>query len=201
MNKIMALCAAALFVFVSTSAQARSHHHHHRHNVASAGSFHIDCDHQGCHKVFASRQHREMARYVEITRPEPSRRVYDGNDNRAQYAEQVIPHPAGCAWRAFCGCGASVEIFGHPVRELYLAANWRKFPSASPAPGMAAWRNGHVFIIRSVNGDGTVVAIDHNSGGHLSRIHTVSLRGMHVVNPRGAMQHAAYQPNTRVSWQ
>lgn len=97
----------------------------------------------------------------------------------------LIPHPIGCPRTRYCGCGASVEVFGRPIKGLFLAAAWRKFPSAQPAPGMAAWRYGHVFIIQSVNGDGTVVAIDHNSGGHRSRIHTVSLRGYHVVNPHG----------------
>jgi len=67
----------------------------------------------------------------------------------------------------------------------FLAANWRRFPPASPAPGRVAWRYGHVFYIEAVHGDGTVTAYDPNSGGHLTRIHRVSLRGYHVVDPRG----------------
>lgn len=96
---------------------------------------------------------------------------------------QVVSHPSGCPHTAFCGCGASVEVFGHPVRDLYLAANWFRFPHASPASGMVAVRNHHVFVIRSVNSDGTVVAYDANSGGHQTRVHTVSLSGYSVRNP------------------
>jgi len=99
--------------------------------------------------------------------------------------DRVVPHPAGCPRIAFCGCGASVRIFGHPVRDLYLAANWGRFPRANPAPGMAAYRNHHVFVIEQVNGDGTVVAYDANSGGHATRIHTISLHGYRVVDPNG----------------
>jgi hypothetical protein len=97
---------------------------------------------------------------------------------------QIVSHPSGCSWRAFCGCGVSVRVFGHPVRDLFLAANWRRFKSAFAAAGMVAWRYGHVFYIEAVNGDGTVRAYDPNSGGHLTRIHDVSLRGYHVVDPR-----------------
>ena len=87
---------------------------------------------------------------------------------------------------AYCGCSASLRVFGRIIPELNLAANWRRFPAAIAAAGMAAWRYGHVFIIESVNGDGTVVAHDGNSGHGLTRIHTVSLRGYHVVNPHGS---------------
>ena len=99
--------------------------------------------------------------------------------------EHYLSHPGGCPHSAFCGCGASVRIFGHPVRSLYLAANWLRYPRATPSPGMVAARHGHVFVIERVNGDGTVVASDYNSGGHMSRMHTVSLRGYVVVNPHG----------------
>ena len=70
---------------------------------------------------------------------------------------------------------------------------------------MVAVRNHHVFVIRSVNGDGTVVAYDANSGGHLTRVHTVSLSGYSVRNPhaegfsreprslRGRVHVAAYE--------
>lgn len=112
---------------------------------------------------------------------------------RRQYAPQsyeIADHiiggrPSGCPYR-YCGCSASLRVFGRIIADLNLAANWRKFPSASPGPGMAAWRWGHVFIIESVNSDGTVIAHDGNSGGGLTRMHTVSLRGYHIVNPTGA---------------
>lgn len=94
-----------------------------------------------------------------------------------------LPHPAGCPETSFCGCGVSVRVFGHPVRELYLAANWRRFPSAEPASGMVAWRWGHVFYIVKMIGRGKVIAYDPNSGGHRTRIHVRALAGYRIVNP------------------
>lgn len=99
--------------------------------------------------------------------------------------QAILPHPAGCPRRAFCGCGAAVEVFGKPVRSLWLAANWLRFPRAAPAPGMVAARRGHVFVIREVLGDGKVLAYDANSGGHKTRLHVRSLAGFAVVNPNG----------------
>ncbi len=98
----------------------------------------------------------------------------------------IVSHPAGCPHTAFCGCGAALEVFGKNIRELWLAANWFRFPRAAPAPGMVAVRQHHVFVIREVHDDGTVLAYDANSGGHQTRIHTVSLRGYSVRNPHGS---------------
>ena len=97
----------------------------------------------------------------------------------------ILPHPAGCPGRAFCGCGASVRVFGHPVRSLYLAVNWiARFPRAAPAPGRAAARRGHVFVLEQhVSGDDWLV-YDANSGGHATRRHVRSIRGYTVVDPR-----------------
>ena len=98
---------------------------------------------------------------------------------------QIVSHPSGCPWRAFCGCGVSVRVFGHPVRNLYLASNWFRFPRANPGPGMVAVRNHHVMLIERLDANGNAVVYDPNSGGHQTRIHTRSLRGYHVVNPHG----------------
>jgi hypothetical protein len=93
--------------------------------------------------------------------------------------------PAGCP-RSFCGCGASIRVFGHIVPGLNLAANWLRFPRTSPAPGMVAARRGHVFVLEQhVEGD-IWMAYDANSGGRSTRIHARSLRGYTVVNPRAA---------------
>jgi hypothetical protein len=51
---------------------------------------------------------------------------------------------------------------------------------------MVAARSGHVFVILAVNGDGTVLAHDGNSGRGLTREHVVSLRGFRVVDPHGS---------------
>lgn len=104
---------------------------------------------------------------------------------------QIVSHPSGCPARAFCGCGASVEVFGRSIRELWLASNWFRFPPAAPAPGMVAVRRHHVFVIREVIGPGLVLAYDANSGGRQTRIHPRSLAGYSVRNPRGSSYASA----------
>lgn len=97
----------------------------------------------------------------------------------------VVSHPAGCPGRAFCGCGAAVRVFGRPVRELWLAANWFKYPRTSPASGMVGVRRHHVFVLEShVSGDVWMV-YDANSGHRATRIHARSISGYAIVNPRG----------------
>lgn len=98
---------------------------------------------------------------------------------------EIVGHPSGCPRRAFCGCGAAVEVFGRPLRELWLAANWYKFPRAAPAPGMVGVRRGHVFVLRSHIGGNTWLVYDANSGKHATRVHARSLAGFRVVNPHG----------------
>lgn len=94
--------------------------------------------------------------------------------------------PAGCPHR-FCGCEASLYLFGKIRPELNLAANWiRKFPRASPAPRMAAARRGHVMVLIShVEGSKWLVH-DGNSGGGLTRRHVRSISGYTIVNPHGS---------------
>jgi hypothetical protein len=99
---------------------------------------------------------------------------------------RIVAHPHGCPARAFCGCGVSVRVFGRPIRSLFLAANWRRFPSAAPGAGMVAWRPGHVFYIVRMIERGIALAYDPNSGGHLTRVHRRSLAGFRVVDPRGS---------------
>lgn len=100
------------------------------------------------------------------------------------YAE-VVPHPQGCPKRLFCGCGVSVKVFGKPIRDLFLARNWFKFPKAHPAPGMVAVRRNHVMVIQAVDANGNAIVYDPNSGGRKTRIHSRSLAGFVVVNPHG----------------
>jgi hypothetical protein len=100
--------------------------------------------------------------------------------------DQVVgSRPAGCP-HSFCGCGASIRVFGHIVPGLNLAANWLRFPRTAPAPGMVAARRGHVFVLEQHLGGDMWLAYDANSGGHATRVHARSLRGYTVVNPRGA---------------
>ncbi|MDX3971186.1 MAG: hypothetical protein QHD01_31960 [Bradyrhizobium sp.] len=108
----------------------------------------------------------------------------------AQISAQILPHPAGCPRRAFCGCGAAVRLFGSPVRSLWLAAAWFKFPRSAPAPGTVAVRRHHVFVLESHLGGATWLAYDANSGGHRTRLHARSIAGYVIVDPR-AMQSAS----------
>jgi hypothetical protein len=106
----------------------------------------------------------------------------EANSGRAQI---VGGRPAGCP-RSFCGCGASIRVFGRIVPGLNLASNWLRFPRTAPAPGMVAARRGHVFVLEQhVEGD-TWMAYDANSGGRATRVHARSLRGYTIVNPRAA---------------
>lgn len=109
----------------------------------------------------------------------------------AQASGHIVSHPLGCPGRAFCGCGVSVKVFGHPVKSLFLASNWFKFPRANPAPGMVAVRNHHVMYIVAYSGNGAATVYDPNSGGHATRIHTRSLRGYAIVNPHSGSRMAA----------
>jgi hypothetical protein len=113
-----------------------------------------------------------------------SPRIETAETNGAR-GQVVGGRPAGCP-RNFCGCGASIRVFGRVVPELNLAANWLRFPRTSPAPGMVAARRGHVFVLEQHVGGDVWTAYDANSGGRATRIHARSLRGYTVVNPRAA---------------
>jgi len=129
-------------------------------------------------KVYTPRvsQRREVSRFPKIS----SHAKYSAN-----VAATLVSHPAGCPARAFCGCGAAVRIFGKPVRDLWLAANWFKFPRTAPAPGTVAVRRHHVFVLEQHLGGNTWLAYDANSGRHATRIHPRSIAGYTIVNPRG----------------
>jgi hypothetical protein len=104
---------------------------------------------------------------------------------------EVVGHPRGCPKRLFCGCGAAVKVFGKPVRSLWLARAWYRFPRARPGPGRVAVRRHHVFVLlRHVRGK-IWLAWDANSGGGKTRIHPRSIVGFTVVDPQGS----------RMAWQ
>jgi hypothetical protein len=129
----------------------------------------------------AARHHREG-----------SARLPRDRDRRAAGAQvhrqaQIIGgRPAGCP-RQFCGCAASIKLFGKIRADLNLASNWlRKFPRTSPAPMMAAARRGHVMVLLEHVGGDKWLTFDGNSGKGLTRIHVRSIRGFAVVNPHGS---------------
>ena len=100
---------------------------------------------------------------------------------------QYLPHPAGCPRVAFCGCGASVRVFGYSVRSLWLARAWFRFPRTSPAPGTVAVRRGHVFVLEQHISGSTWLVWDANSGGGRTRLHPRSIAGLTIVQPRGGL--------------
>ena len=106
----------------------------------------------------------------------------DANGNSAV----IGGRPAGCP-HAFCGCEASLYVFGEIRAELNLAANWiRKFPRTAPASGMVAARSGHVMVLISHAGGNDWLVHDGNSGGGLTREHVMSISRYVIVDPHGA---------------
>ncbi|EAQ34499.1 hypothetical protein NB311A_12177 [Nitrobacter sp. Nb-311A] len=91
--------------------------------------------------------------------------------------------PRGCP-RRYCGCGASLHIFGRIIPRLNLAANWLRFPRAAPAPGMVAARRGHVFVLKRHLHGRTWLVWDANSGRGKTRVHPRSIAGFTIVDPR-----------------
>jgi hypothetical protein len=102
--------------------------------------------------------------------------------------------PPGCP-HAFCGCGASIHLFGRIIPALNRAAAWLDFPRAAPAPGMAAARTHHVMVlVAEGHAPGYWLVHDSNSGRGLTRLHEVSLRGYVVVDPRsGGVREIAWR--------
>lgn len=99
---------------------------------------------------------------------------------------EVVGHPRGCPKRLFCGCGAAVKVFGKPVRSLWLARAWYRFPRSHPAPGRVAVRRHHVFVLLDHISGSTWRVYDANSGGRRTRVHHRSIAGWTIVNPHGS---------------
>lgn len=129
---------------------------------------------------------REKTARTSHARHSARRAVADANGNTVIVGRR----PKGCPVR-FCGCEASLYLFGKIRPELNLAWNWaRRFPRTSPAPRMAAVRRGHVMVLISHAGGNDWLVHDGNSGGGMTRRHVRSIRGYVVVDPF-ASRHAA----------
>jgi hypothetical protein len=175
------LCAAALACLLATAAEARQRHH-----IAGAERSCIPtndtmrpCAYQPdfLAGVKSIRVTMRRERHPANPRPRLARQTVSYS------TPEIVAHPTGCPRSAFCGCGAAVRIFGHSVRDLWLAANWFKFPRAAPAPGMAAVRRHHVMVLEADLGGGVWRVFDANSGHHLTRVHARSIAGYQIVNP------------------
>lgn len=189
MLRITSILFACLFFTLPAQAKHRIHHAHH-HAVAVAcvevGSVMFpSCQNNNPFsgareiRVTMHRERHARVRIAPVLLPAP-RPMLD----RPHIAEtMIVAHPSGCPRIAFCGCGAALRVFGHHVRELWLAANWFKFPRSAPAPGAVAVRQHHVFVLQADLGGGVWEVYDANSGGHATRIHARSLAGYTIVNP------------------
>lgn len=131
------------------------------------------------------RKHRrEKAGHVSRERAPVVRQIAVPEGMTREVSRVIGGRPAGCPWR-FCGCGASLHLFGRIIPSLNLAANWLRFPRTEPAPRMAAARRGHVFVLeRHIRGNVWLVH-DSNSGGQRTRMHARSIAGYTIVNPHG----------------
>lgn len=132
----------------------------------------ITCDERGCSDWNIQVQSTKIKRTTKVAYEEGVR---------------FLPHPKGCPARAFCACGAAVEVFGKAIRSLWPARAWFKFPSTPAAPGTVAVRSHHVFVlVRQIEGNQWLVR-DYNSGGHKSREWVRSISGYKIVDPRRGM--------------
>lgn len=170
-----ALVVVAIIGLTLTAADARAHRHHHRHVTHVKHHF---------HRVKAKPEPVRLEWNFDPFIQLPAKAIGSAAHAVREFGAVMLPHPSNCPRTAFCGCAASMKIFGKVIPELNLAANWGKFPPAPPAPGMVAWRPHHVFVILEVKDASTVLAYDGNSGHHLTQIHLRSLRGFRVVNPK-----------------
>lgn len=178
-----AILGAALIIVSATAAEAK-------YAVSTQHNFMSDAGYSGFFQRHATAYQpmRRVYRHRHIHRLHGRTRIARGHRavRTAASGGTYLPHPSGCTHYAFCGCGAAVEVFGAPIRRLWLAANWYAFPRSAPAPGNVAVRPHHVFVLRQDYGGGKWLVADYNSGGHTSRLHVRSLAGYTIVNPRGS---------------
>jgi hypothetical protein len=170
--------ASLILAFSSSASEAR----YYRTSTAAAEcNVTMPCDLSGMSQQ--PRARLVFRKGVQSTRGESRAIIQNAMAYASGGNDQIVGgRPTGCP-RSFCGCGASIRVFGRIVPGLNLASNWLRFPRAAPAPGMVAARRGHVFVLEQhLDGD-TWMAYDANSGGQASRIHARSLRGYTVVNP------------------
>jgi len=169
-----------MFVCLITSpADAQHRTRHHRSQSSQAL---VVCDQRGCSDRAAARASRDEGR---TARADAS--AVDANGNEAV----VGGRPSGCP-SEFCGCEASLYVFGEIRRDLNLASTWmRKFPRTQAAAGMAAVRNHHVMILMSHVGGKDWMVHDGNSGGRKTREHVRSIAGYVIVDPHGARAASA----------
>ena len=157
----------SIIAFTLSISPAEARHHHHQRH------------HSTRHGVHHSRHHRH---YMHVA-------SYD--------AGTVIGgRPEGCP-HAFCGCGASLYLFGRIIEPLNRAAEWiDRFPRAIASPGMAAARRHHVMVLMEHRG-GDVWLVHDSNYGHRTIVHERSISGYVVVNPNQVVSYNSDDPQPR----
>ncbi len=173
-KRLIVLIPALAIVSIATASLAEA-------KPKKANAAQVTCDQRGCsdNPMAQTATTRQRAQARRETGAAPTQ-IADANGN----GTIVGTRPAGCPHQ-YCGCAASLYVFGEIRPDLNLAANWaRKFPRTEPASGMVAARSGHVMVLMShASGDEWLVH-DGNSGGGRTREHVRSIRGYTIVNPR-----------------
>lgn len=135
----------------------------------------------------------QAAQRTTVARSQPARHSRHG---RAEInSEIVITGGRSAACRVdgnlTCGCetalyfGVRNNLYPNGKHDLDLASNWRFLEQSSvPCAGCAAWRNGHVMAIKSIDANGNLMVMNPNSGHGLTREYKVSsLPGYHFAIP------------------
>lgn len=136
-------------------------------------------------RLYPSKQDRaRIARAERFRRVDFGSPLYPPETQRSflRGVEILGGRPAGCP-RRFCGCGVSLKVFGRIIPDLNLAANWKRFASATPGAGTVAWRPGHVLFVEAHLGGTMYQVYDPNSGGGKIRRHVRNLAGYRFVDP------------------
>jgi hypothetical protein len=180
MSRIVILLSIVL-TFLCTNAEARSHRHHSQHK-----HHHVHHRHHAIqHKIQVQPNLFSWFQPAQYQPTQTVKRVKTTHHYYSDAATQVLPHPSGCPARAFCGCGVSLEVYGRPIKELFLAANWYKFPRTSPAPNTVGVARHHVFVLKQHISGSIWMVYDANAGRHLTLLHPRSISGYTIVNPHG----------------
>jgi hypothetical protein len=142
----------------------------------------IVCNERGCSDHLPSVRAQAQTQARAQTRQAARANDIDANGNTVIVGRR----PDGCPHR-YCGCEASLYLFGEIRRDLNLASNWiRKFARTEPARGMVAARSGHVMVLmHHVEGKEWMVH-DGNSGGGRTREHVRSIAGYVIVDPHSS---------------
>jgi hypothetical protein len=167
------LMALAILLGSGVAAEARQRHRGHHHGYAH---------HYGRYLVV--RHWRHLAR-----RHSRHLKHFAHKKNRVTGSGVRVDLPWVCRHRAApmggpCGCWTGHSLLGTTAHvwhgiNLWLAADWLRFPRSSPGPGTAAvWRNhSHVAPVARDNHDGTVSVSDYWG------VHRVRLAEIIIVNP------------------